>query len=75
LPGAGVEAEALAAAEEGTVAEALIRLASDQAAAALVLGTHGHGALRELTLGSTAQDVLHRAACPVVVVGAGDPSG
>jgi len=34
----------------------------------LVLGSHGHGAVYGLLVGSTAQAVLRRATCPVLVV-------
>ncbi|PSL57311.1 nucleotide-binding universal stress UspA family protein [Saccharothrix carnea] len=34
----------------------------------LVVGTHGHGRLAELVLGSVAADCLRHATCPVVVV-------
>jgi nucleotide-binding universal stress UspA family protein len=34
----------------------------------IVLGTHGHGAVYNLFAGSTAQRVLHRVRCPVLVV-------
>lgn len=40
------------------------RLAAD----AIVLGSHGHGALYDLLVGSVAEGVLRRAPCPVVVV-------
>ncbi len=35
----------------------------------LVLGTHGRGALQKLVVGSVAEEVLRRAACPVITVG------
>lgn len=34
----------------------------------LVLGSHGHGAVYNLLIGSTAQGVLRRAACPVLII-------
>ncbi len=34
----------------------------------LVLGSHGHGAVFDLLVGSTTQGVLRKAACPVLVV-------
>ena len=34
----------------------------------LVLGASGHGALRALVVGSTAEFCIHHAACPVVII-------
>ena len=34
----------------------------------IVLGSHGHGALHHLLLGSVAEAVLRKASCPVVIV-------
>lgn len=69
---AGFDAEAVAVADELTVADTLVRLARERQAAAVVIGAPRHGALSELLLGSTSGGVLKHASCPVVVVpGAG----
>jgi nucleotide-binding universal stress UspA family protein len=34
----------------------------------IVVGSHGHGALYDLVVGSTASDLLKKAPCPVVIV-------
>ena len=34
----------------------------------IVMGSHGHGALHNLLAGSVCQGVLHKSACPVLVV-------
>lgn len=34
----------------------------------IVMGSHGHGALRNLLVGSVAEGVLRKAACPVLIV-------
>ena len=34
----------------------------------IVIGSHGHGALHRMLMGSTAEGVLHKSTCPVVVV-------
>lgn len=65
---AGFRAEGLAVADELTVAETLVRLATEHKASAIGLGAHRHGRLSELLLGSTSKDVLRLAPCPVVVV-------
>lgn len=50
------------------VAEALAGLAADQRAAAVVVGSRGRSALREILLGSVAMATLHHMPRPVVVV-------
>jgi len=64
----GLQAEGRTVADDVTVAQTLIRVAREADAPALVVGAHGHGALRELFLGSTTREVLKDAECPVVVV-------
>jgi nucleotide-binding universal stress UspA family protein len=64
----GLEAEALAVADSLSVAETLVRLAEERDAPAIVVGAHGHRALRDLLLGSTSQEVMRHAPCPVVIV-------
>ena len=64
---AGLDADALAVADDLPVADTLVRLASELDGRALVLGAHGHGELRTLVLGSTLGAVLRRAPCPVLV--------
>ncbi|HEV7897747.1 MAG TPA: universal stress protein [Planosporangium sp.] len=65
---AGLEAESLVVADEITVADTLLRLAREFDSRAIVVGAHGHRAITELLLGSTSQEVIRRAPCPVVVV-------
>ena len=64
----GLEATGLAVADDGTVADTLIRLAGKHDAQAIVLGTHGRGGVVKRLLGSTSDEVLRHAACPVVLV-------
>ncbi|UNN01758.1 universal stress protein [Rhodococcus opacus] len=51
--------------ESGGAGEVLLRWCED--AQLLVVGSHGHGALGRAILGSTSQDMLHRAHCPVMI--------
>lgn len=51
---AGFKAEGLAVADDITVERTLVRLADERGAAVIVVGTHGHHALHEVLLGSTA---------------------
>ena len=37
----------------------------------IVMGSHGHGLLRHLVVGSVTEGVLRKAACPVLIVPAG----
>jgi nucleotide-binding universal stress UspA family protein len=50
------------------VADALVRRAQDVQAAAIVVGSRGRSAAREIMLGSVAMAVLHHADRPVLVV-------
>jgi nucleotide-binding universal stress UspA family protein len=53
-------------AQEGQPAAVLLEEAAD--AALIVVGSRGLGGFASLLLGSTSQQVVHHAACPVVVV-------
>lgn len=55
-------------AEIGAPAPSILRLARGVRADCIVLGSHGHGLLYDLAVGSVAQGVLKRASCPVLVV-------
>jgi nucleotide-binding universal stress UspA family protein len=72
---AGLDARSMVVADEVTVADTLIRLAREFDSPAIVVGAHGHRALAELLLGSTSQDVIRRAHCPVMVVRHQTPAG
>ncbi len=65
---AGLEAEPLCIAEEVNVAEALVEVAREREAAAIVVGSRGLRGLRARLEGSTSSGVLKHASCPVVVV-------
>lgn len=64
----GLDATGLAVADQGTVADTLIRLVGEHDAQAIVLGTHRREGLVKYLLGSTSHDVLRRAPCAVVLV-------
>jgi nucleotide-binding universal stress UspA family protein len=53
---------------QGEVAETIARIAKELACDQIVMGTRGHGALRDLFLGSVAIKVLHLAHVPVTLV-------
>lgn len=52
----------------GAPAGEIIQYAADHHADLIVLGSHGHGAVRRFLLGSVADKVLRSAGCPVLVV-------
>jgi nucleotide-binding universal stress UspA family protein len=54
--------------EEATAAHGIAQTARDEKADLIVVGSHGHGALRKLVLGSVTTRVLAEAAMPVLVV-------
>lgn len=66
LSQAGIEAEA--AVRLGVPAESIGEEALRRGAAAVVIGTRGHGALRGFALGSVAMRVAHRAQAPTFLV-------
>jgi nucleotide-binding universal stress UspA family protein len=52
----------------GWTADAIRAEAQRLAAAYIVIGSHGHGALYTALIGSTASQLLQKAPCPVLVV-------
>jgi universal stress protein A len=64
----GLDAEGLAVADDVTVGETLVRLATENDSQAIVVGAHGHSAVADLLVGHTAQTVLRHAPCPVIMV-------
>ena len=54
--------------EEATAAHGIAQTAHDEGADLVVIGSHGHGALRKMVLGSVTSRVLAEATMPVLVV-------
>ncbi len=52
----------------GAPAAAILAKAASARAAYIVMGSHGHGAIYDLLVGSTTHGVLMKAPCPVVVI-------
>jgi manganese transport protein len=52
----------------GIPPDELVRIAQEQRLDLLVLGTHGHRFLADLTLGQTVSPVLHKLSIPILVV-------
>lgn len=53
---------------EGPAAENILKTAGKVHADYIVLGSHGHGAMYDLLVGSTAHIILKKSPCPVVLV-------
>lgn len=53
---------------EGEPAERILELARECDADYIVMGSHGHGRLEGMLMGSVSQAVAHRASCRVVMV-------
>jgi nucleotide-binding universal stress UspA family protein len=64
----GFEAEPLAVPDAGSPADAIVDLARQRHAAAVVIGSRGLGGLRARLEGSTSSGVLKHSPCPVLVV-------
>jgi nucleotide-binding universal stress UspA family protein len=71
---AGLQADALAVPHETTVADALIKMAREHDAPALVVGMHEHRRLTRRGPSKTLTDLLHAAPCPVLVCGTPHPT-
>jgi nucleotide-binding universal stress UspA family protein len=67
-PARAAALKASSALREGGPAEEILKLASALPAGAVVLGTHGRGAVDRAILGSVAETVLRSAPCPVLAV-------
>ena len=66
-------ADVLALHIQGPTVEKILHEAAEQKASWIVMGSHGHGAIHDLLVGSVTHGVLKGASCPVVVVPAGKP--
>ena len=69
---AGIEVQALHI--QGPSVEKILDEATEQQASWIVMGSHGHGSLYELLVGSVTHGVMKGAKCPVVVVPAARPA-
>ncbi|MBF0275436.1 MAG: universal stress protein [Nitrospinae bacterium] len=61
-----VETEALMI--QGNTADTIIKKAEELQANFIVIGSHGHGALHKMLLGSVSEAVLSKANCPVILI-------
>lgn len=57
--------------ELGDPADEILRLAEELEAGLIVMGSRGLGPVERLVMGSTSEDVVHRAPCPVLMMRGG----
>jgi nucleotide-binding universal stress UspA family protein len=62
----GIEAEHLV--ETGEPGETICEVAERVGANVVAVGSHGHGMLKRVLMGSVSTHVLHHAPCPVLVI-------
>jgi nucleotide-binding universal stress UspA family protein len=62
----GISTETMMA--DGAVIDGIMSESEAWKADMIVIGSHGHGALHDLLLGSISEAILHKACCPVTVV-------
>jgi len=66
LQNSGIDAKARLV--QGAAVEVILDEASKLKTDLIVVGSHGHGAVYHLMVGSVSEGVLHRSTCPVLVV-------
>ena len=66
-------AEVLALHVQGSIPGEILDLAREQGATLIVMGSHGHGALYHLLVGSVTTAILKEAPCPVLIVPSDHP--
>jgi nucleotide-binding universal stress UspA family protein len=54
--------------EEGEPATGILQIAQERGCDLIVMGSHGRSGLGRLLMGSVAEEVVRKAACPVVIV-------
>jgi nucleotide-binding universal stress UspA family protein len=54
--------------EDDSAAKAIVRFAGDHDCDLIVMGSHGRTGIERLVLGSVAEEVTHKARCPVLVI-------
>jgi nucleotide-binding universal stress UspA family protein len=76
LTRAALPRTAIPAVREGPAVTAIVRYAGEITADLVVVGSHGREGIAHVLFGSTAERVLHKAPCPVLVVPAhaGEPT-
>jgi nucleotide-binding universal stress UspA family protein len=63
---AGIKTTALVV--QGPTSETILKEGKKLGAELIVIGSHGHGALRQMLVGSVSEGVIRGATCPILVV-------
>ena len=71
LKGKGLNAESLLI--RGSAVIEILAMAEQYEIDMILMGSHGHGAWYELVVGTVSEGVLHRAACPTLIVPSAKP--
>ncbi|MFV1975641.1 MAG: universal stress protein [Candidatus Scalindua sp.] len=66
LQNSGIDTKALVV--QGSAVEVILDESSKLNTDLVVVGSHGHGAVYHLLVGSVSEGVLHRSTCPVLIV-------
>jgi universal stress protein A len=59
--------------ERGRASTEIVRVAQEEKASLIVIGTHGYTGVAHVLLGSTAERVIRKAPCPVLTLRTPDP--
>src|SRR5690606_13444471 len=52
----------------GPAVDSILHQATSLSADMIIIGTHGHGALYNLLMGSTAKGIISKSPCPVLII-------
>jgi nucleotide-binding universal stress UspA family protein len=66
LQNSGIDVESLLV--QGVAVEVILDEASKLNIDLIVVGSHGHGAVYHMVIGSVSEGILHRSSCPVLVI-------
>lgn len=62
----GIDATALLV--QGPIPETILREATKLNIDMIIMGSHGHGAVHHLMLGSVSEGIIHKSECPVLII-------
>lgn len=71
----GLDARAIVSRDESSVAQTILRVADEENASAIVIGSRRHSAIASVLLGSTTEAVLHKTSRPLLVIRPAEAGG